>query len=84
MLFLVRSNPLKPTERYCFKASSGNIAVRCRGDGCMAFVNVPIRKYRVGGKESHEWKGCMYVLVALAKVSKSCEIPLDDLLSLNR
>jgi hypothetical protein len=84
VLYLVRSNPLKSTERYCFLYTGSDVAVHCRGFGCMCFVRVPIRRYKVGGSESHEWRGCMYVLEVLAEVAKVSGISLDLLLSVNR
>ena len=93
MLNLVRSGRLKPTERYCvLYAGSGVIPpVRCLGFGCVGFVRVPIRKGKVGGAESHEWRGCMYVATILARyVNTAVESSqgrrelMDVVFSLNR
>lgn len=83
---MVRSKSLKPTERYCvlYAGTSDVIAVHCRGFGCVAFVRVPIRKYKVGGAESHEWQGCMYVLKPLCSYAKASGVSLGTVLSMNR
>lgn len=92
MLNLVRSGRLKPEKRGCvLYAGSGVISVRCLGFGCVGFVRVPIRKGKVGGAESHEWRGCMYVAGILARyVNTAVESSedrrelMDVVLSLNR
>ena len=92
MLNLVRSGRLKPEKRWCgLHAGSGVIGVRCLGFGCVGFVRVPIRKGKVGGAESHEWRGCVYVLEVLARCANvAVESPqdrrgfMDVVLSLNR
>ena len=92
MLNLVRSGRLKPEKRWCvFHSGSGVIGVRCLGFGCVGFVRVSIRKGKVGGSESHEWRGCMYVLEELRKYvdvavesSQGRREFMDVVLSLNR
>jgi len=92
VLNLVRSGRLKPEKRWCgLHAGSGVIGVRCRGFGCVGFVRFPIRKGKVGGAESHEWRGCIYVLKELCKYVESAVESSEDrrelmdvVLSLNR
>jgi hypothetical protein len=86
VLDLVRTNRLKPTDKNChlYAGTSNVLRVPCIGEKCVRFVRFPIRRYEVGGAESHTWCGCIDVLVCLAKVAKVSDVPLDTLLSLNR
>jgi len=50
----------------------------------MGFVRVPIREGKVGGAESHTWRGCIHVLVMLMEFAESLGIPIDEVLCANR
>jgi len=73
------------TKRTCVKyAGEETLRILCKGSDCMCFVRVPIREGKVGGTESHTWRGCMYILGALAECAESLGIPIDEVLCANR
>jgi hypothetical protein len=84
VLNLVRTNRLKPTDRDCVFYEGSEVRVLCVGDRCPMFLCVPIRRYKVGGKESHEWWGCEYVLWYLILRAEASSSSVFSLLARNR
>ena len=75
----------KLTDKYChLHAGESNVPFRCLGEKCVKFVRFPIRKGEVGGAESHEWCGCVDVLLFLCKIVPWVDVDIETLLLMNR
>lgn len=76
-------NPLD--KRVCVRhAGVETLRILCDTVDCMYFVRVPMREGKVGGSESHTWRGCLLVLNVLAECAKTSGLPIDTLLAMNR
>ena len=78
-------NRVPLVKRICVRhIGEKTLRIHCDGEGCACFVRVPIREGKEGGAESHMWSGCMYVLHELRGYAVDVNMPIDELLSMNR